>query len=589
MGGSLRRVAVGTFKDNKAHSNFRQGFHLADFEQFFQFRDPDNVPVFENLSAYRNREQGIYSYNCVYCKFIGGFLSDNQKGIEIRRSDGITVEDFVIQGQTEIFKNYVKDNNSHELCGHSGWTYEGIHMMGTMWRLGHLDPGFGLRAKNVVLVGFDKENEYYANCPQTEPIGLSTDTHYAAHFDYKTSFENVTVDDGRDIILDGCRASSYGYPDVVITDIDGSLDPDESASSGALVSDQPYMTGFFGDSCKSTAGCMAYCAGVCLGMVTFFTERFGTENYKLRVTDIASGVSVDIPGNARTYDERWNTYAYDGQRTFSASLPAGTYTAKFVDESDNLVWPEYASEQWAQAADCDGGASVGDITLIKPPVDTATECVDMIRNGDSVNRTDVTPWLHTKWYGDTVNVLKPGEGKDGGNAIAMDRVHYWTGIAQNLNSICADAGEGQFYEFNAWLKMTDADGNPSTVIDPNREWWRNQSPILTMNEGRYRDSSTKEYLYTAEHRDLAAIVRPYDNNGWGRVHGIFKMMPESPRLWVELERAPDHVKFLLDSASLTPLSCNREGLVRNGNLETGDSLYWGKCSGRHCFPFFSLV
>eukprot|EP00577_Skeletonema_sp_RCC1716_P002322 CAMPEP_0113418638 /NCGR_PEP_ID=MMETSP0013_2-20120614/26321_1 /TAXON_ID=2843 ORGANISM="Skeletonema costatum, Strain 1716" /NCGR_SAMPLE_ID=MMETSP0013_2 /ASSEMBLY_ACC=CAM_ASM_000158 /LENGTH=1088 /DNA_ID=CAMNT_0000305903 /DNA_START=295 /DNA_END=3558 /DNA_ORIENTATION=- /assembly_acc=CAM_ASM_000158 len=60
VGGTLRVSPIGTFKDNKAHSNFRQGFHLADLEQFFQFRDPENVPVFENLSAYRNREQGIY-------------------------------------------------------------------------------------------------------------------------------------------------------------------------------------------------------------------------------------------------------------------------------------------------------------------------------------------------------------------------------------------------------------------------------------------------------------------------------------------------------------------------------------------------
>eukprot|EP00986_Skeletonema_menzelii_P010420 scaffold5068_cov70-Skeletonema_menzelii.AAC.1 len=244
---------MGTFKDNKAHSNFRQGFHLGDFEQFFQFRDPNNVPVFENLSAYRNREQGIYAYNCVYCEFIGGFLSDNQKGIEIRRSDGITVQDFVIQGQTETFKNYVNDKNSHKLCGHSGWTYEGIHMMGTMWRLDHLDPGFGLRLRNVALSGFDKEKEYYDGCPSTEPIGLSADTHYAAHFDYKSSFENVTIDDSRDVILDGCRASSYGYPDIVITDTNGSLDPDKIASNGALVSNEPYMTGLLGDSCKATA------------------------------------------------------------------------------------------------------------------------------------------------------------------------------------------------------------------------------------------------------------------------------------------------------------------------------------------------
>eukprot|EP00986_Skeletonema_menzelii_P003357 scaffold1026_cov141-Skeletonema_menzelii.AAC.8 len=161
----------------------------------------------------------------------------------------------------------------------------------------------------------------------------------------------------------------------------------------------------------------------------------------------------------------------------------------------------------------------------------------------------------------------------------MDRVHHWTGIAQNLNTLCTDAGEGQFYEFNAMMKMTDEAGNPSTVINPNREWWRNQSPLLTINDRQYRDASTKEYLYTAEHRDLAALVRPFNNTEWNRVHGIFKMMPTSARLWVELERAPDNVKFLLDGASLTPITCSRDSLVRNGNLELGDSRFWDTWGG----------
>jgi len=578
---SPRQTAIGTFKDNKAHSNWRQGFHLTEFEQFFKYRDPENVPVFQNLSAYRNREQGIYVWNCVHCKFLGGFLSDNQKGFELRRSDGLTVQNYVIQGQTEIFKNYVRDTKRDGLCGSSGWTYEGINMMGTMFRLDYQDPGFGLRLKNVVLSGFDKEKKYYSNCPSTEAIGLSTDTHYAAHWDYKSSFENVTVEDSRGTIIDGCRASSYGYPDIVITDLDGSLDPDKSAASGALVSDYPYMTGLF--NCKSIGNCMAYCPGVCLGMFTFFTERFGTENYKLRVTDTSTGLSVDIPGYARTYDERWNTYAYDGQRTFSASLPAGNYTAKFVDASGNLAWPTYAEEVWARPADCAGGVTKGMVTLIKPAIETATKCAELLRNGASENRTNTLPWLHTKGDGGTFVNLKPGAGRNGGNALAtFQRTQHWTGPAQNLNSLCTDAVEGEFYEFNAWMKMTDLAGNPATNINPNGEWWRNQAPILTVNDRTYRNASTKEYLYTNEYRDFASLVRPYKNDQWSRVHGIFRMPNKSPRLWVEIERAPDNVEIILDSASLTPFSCSRDSLVRNGGLETGDTLYWGECSdSRH--------
>lgn len=46
-----------------AHSNHYAGFRLYNFEQFFTFRNEIDVPVFENLKAYRNREWGIYIYS----------------------------------------------------------------------------------------------------------------------------------------------------------------------------------------------------------------------------------------------------------------------------------------------------------------------------------------------------------------------------------------------------------------------------------------------------------------------------------------------------------------------------------------------
>ena len=60
-GGNPRRKAMKTFRGNKAHSNYYRGFILENFEQFFSFRNEVNVPIFENLKAYRNREWGIYT------------------------------------------------------------------------------------------------------------------------------------------------------------------------------------------------------------------------------------------------------------------------------------------------------------------------------------------------------------------------------------------------------------------------------------------------------------------------------------------------------------------------------------------------
>ena len=67
---SRRRLPLGTFKNNKAHSNYWQGYRFHHFEQFFQYRNDVDVPKFENMMAYRNREHGIYAYS----KFLGSIL-----------------------------------------------------------------------------------------------------------------------------------------------------------------------------------------------------------------------------------------------------------------------------------------------------------------------------------------------------------------------------------------------------------------------------------------------------------------------------------------------------------------------------------
>lgn len=76
--GSIRRLEMKTFRDNKAHSNTWQGFSFYDFEQFLELRDYERVPIFHNVQSYRNREHGIYSRNLVAARFIGGMVSDNQ-------------------------------------------------------------------------------------------------------------------------------------------------------------------------------------------------------------------------------------------------------------------------------------------------------------------------------------------------------------------------------------------------------------------------------------------------------------------------------------------------------------------------------
>ena len=78
--------------------------------------------------------------------------------------------------------------------------------------------------------------------------------------------------------------SSTGLTDVLITDVDGSLDPAGNAAFGALVSNTAHMTDILGESCTTIGSCLAYCSDVCLRTLSLKVSQFGTENWKLRAS-----------------------------------------------------------------------------------------------------------------------------------------------------------------------------------------------------------------------------------------------------------------------------------------------------------------
>ena len=134
---------------------------------------------------------------------------------------------------------------------------------------------------------------------------------------------------------------------------------------------------------------------------------------------------------------------------------------------------------------------------------------------------------------------------------------------------------GEYYEFSAMMKITAKKDSGAIIqtIDTDTDWWRNKSPIVTLNSRWYRDESTKEHIYTTENRDKAQLTRPYDPAGWNLLHGIFRL-PSSLRTFFEIERSPDHQDYIIDSASLTKMSCNPDELLLHGDFELGYTKYW---------------
>jgi hypothetical protein len=249
-----------------------------------------NVPVFENTMAYRNREHGIYTFNNVAAEYRGGKMTDNQWGISLISSDRIKLQDFDIVGSSQAFKDHTATRDTaYQLCPSTAWRHEGIIMMPQIWRTQPADPNLGLRLRNVSISGFDKEKEWYPSCKSTEPITIIPDgwLNSNKHFDYISSVKGVKISDSRGVILNGCEiAATAGVKDLVITDMDGSFDPSKNGTSGSLVHDYDHVTGILGvGACSSIGKCLAFCPNACLRTVTLKVEQFGTENWKLRVSE----------------------------------------------------------------------------------------------------------------------------------------------------------------------------------------------------------------------------------------------------------------------------------------------------------------
>lgn len=226
-------------------------------------------------------------------------------------------------------------------------------------------------------------------------------------------------------MLDGCGAmQTYGFNDVVINDLYGSLDRTGlSTGPSALVSNTPALTKLLGNKCSAhTDSCMAYCSGVCMQSFYYNVEQFRSETWKLVITD-ANGESTEISGSIEAVDDYSFSDAFRYTK-FPVALPAGTYTARFVDELGDLVWPTFVEEVWEEPPACAGSAKPEDIKFVKPEI--SDDCDDLFRLEDTGT---TNPWIHT----DTGVEVAIGMGISGTDAIRTSNRRYsWTGFGQNI-------------------------------------------------------------------------------------------------------------------------------------------------------------
>lgn len=291
---------------------------------------------------------------------------------------------------------------------------------------------------------------------------------------------------------------------------------------------------------------------------------------------------MDVPSLVWELDDNYVADMYAG-RTFQVSLPEGSYTAEFLNEGEERVWPTYVEETWQKTPECSGFAIETSITLLKPEsFDPEVDCLELARDYRDVDGilNSTEPWSVTYpiWERRGIAVA-PGMGMDGKDAIkTVGRSRGDTGVGLDIDTRCLEYMQGEYYELSVWMKSVDVSDFPYESIS------RGESPQIRIRRSHHRDSSSKEFMYTAYDYHQAYYASPYNPNGWNLLHG-FVRLPYAERVFFEIERAPGHHQYIIDHASYKKMTYNPDNMIMNGDLESGSTKFWKP----HGNPQLSLV
>lgn len=248
-------------------------------------------------------------------------FADNNVGIDISRSQGITIIDTTFIGESASYLELAGRQNVQPVCRSNRLIGLDLHT----W-MNNIDLG-GVTVENAVFSGFTD-----TQCAGPSSIWMDSFTLKQGLFELFTSFKNATVTDGLTSI-DFCFAESGGINTIYLVDVDGSLSEGAVTAPATLIGTSPEMSRFVDSSeCSLVSeSCYSYCQATCFRSIRYGLDASGTENYKLKVC--RSGESIGCASFSGS--RRGNELRY-----FVAHLPTGfEYEAAFVDENDVAVSP----------------------------------------------------------------------------------------------------------------------------------------------------------------------------------------------------------------------------------------------------------
>ena len=576
---ALQRAPITLFKDNVAHSNGVVSLRLRDY---FPALGGNGEQLVQGFKSYRNA-YGVWIYYAADIAFEGLYEADNyEKNFDINRADNIRIKDATIIGYSDFYKKQVASQDLWHHCHDWDGALVGIEFNYFQESITRFEPGTmieDVRFSGFADTGCFKSSGMRVDVREKRGIGNT--------WNEFTQMKSIQVLDDSPL-FDGQSARDALVNDVVINDLDASLDPNparrlsvvNASAYGVLVTNEEFMTKLAGGACTEYPDMQySYCSNTCLRTVHYLTDIFETEDIKLRAIDNNDPERfVDFPGNMQMdwgwYKQedgswkaelnQWNNNHDYKNRVFSASLPSPLpnpgdgytpgYTLKFIDTDGNQVWPSYARKIIEPAPECPTWSDDA-LTVDVPPI-ASGECQDLIRNGDVDTFGNFTHWMHTSGGAKHAE----GAGIDGSSAVAsISRWSHWQQLSQYLDSRCVKAAVGRELEFKAWFRLEqkiDGEWVPYTCNPDSRDYEKG-CPLVRMYMKKY-DSSQADQDSRLE-RDYGSIgaVRPMSPEGeYSMIHGTFiidEQMAEYDTFFISIGRTKHKARIYIDNVSLKPL------------------------------------
>jgi len=324
------------------------------------------------------------------------------------------------------------------------------------------------------------------------------------------------------------------------------------------------------------------------GLVQFIDTRCMTTGQKF---DISAKVKLVDPKGSTTPTcdpssrsvggnrcPRANIRTSKGGSPTGYSYAVGNTLAPFTAGQWNTLYGTFTVDANMLAADqiafyIDGVAEnidilIDDVTITKAAVDSSGNCVN---NGD-FEVGDSRDWECVGTLSCGLKMVQPGQG---GSAYALSTTQrlasYW-GMKQNLLKTCFKAGT--YYEINAYMKLTDANGN-TVACDPYL-YYQGVAGFCPNVLLQHPDQQALRIR-------VAPVAGPVDTSGWNHIYGVAKVtntMLGWPALEAFIGWAQANVNVVIDSVSIKPANSNTYGildctqLVSNGDAEIGDARFW---------------